>query len=292
MSPSLSWRARASALRRLLGRVARRLTPARTVPPDLLAWDPALVPPPDVMRREAQNLEEWFRWAEEWAMTLRVYGGLALDSRVLEIGCGLGRVAFPLRYALLRGRYLGFDVVPWKIEFLERTFHAAYPNFEFVLADVRNSHYNPGGRFRADEYRFPAEDGVWDVVFAASVFTHMAPENAAHYFREAARVLAPGGRCVFSFFLLDFYRPGHARPLGFARREFDFHLDQSRFEGDFSTISDDDPEYMTAYHTRLVGRLAADAGLALAHDPVPGLWSGTVDRPIGAQDVVVLRHAD
>lgn len=265
--------------------------PAPAVPADWLAWEPDLVPPPDVMRREGpHNLEEWFRWAEEWAMLLRVYGGLALDSRVLEIGCGLGRIAFPLRYAIPRGRYLGFDIVPWKVEFLASTFRPRYPNFEFLLADIHNSHYNPGGRLTALDYRFPAADGSCDVVYAASVFTHMAPANTAHYLREAGRVLAPGGRCVFSFFLLDNYRAGHPRPLGFAQPDFDFPPGSAEYGGDFSTVFPDDPERMTAYHTRLVERLAADAGLALARAPVPGFWSGTTDRPISTQDVVVLER--
>jgi cyclopropane fatty-acyl-phospholipid synthase-like methyltransferase len=41
-----------------------------------------------------------------------------------------------------------------------------------------------------------------DLVFAASVFTHVLPANVAHYFREAARILRPDGRCIFSFFFV------------------------------------------------------------------------------------------
>jgi len=35
-------------------------------------------------------LEDWFEWANEWRMVLRLYGGLKNSSRVLDIGCGLG----------------------------------------------------------------------------------------------------------------------------------------------------------------------------------------------------------
>jgi hypothetical protein len=45
---------------------------------------------------------------------------------------------------------------------------------------------------------------------------------------------------------------------------------------------------MTAYRLAFVKRLAAGAGLRLAQPPVTGLWSGTVEAPVGAQDVVLL----
>jgi SAM-dependent methyltransferase len=140
---------------------------------------------------------------------------------------------------------------------------------------------------RPDAYRFPADDGAVDLVYAASVFTHMVPEHAAHYFRETARVLRPGGHAVFSFFLLDHYRPGHPRPLGFAKAAFDFDHEYGGHGADFATVVPENPEQMTAYRTALVERLAAGAGLELA-PPILGLWSGTVARPVAAQDLVVL----
>jgi SAM-dependent methyltransferase len=235
-------------------------------------------------------LEEWFRWAEEWSALLREHGGVGRRSRVLEIGCGVGRIAFPLRYVILEGSYTGFEIVRRKVEFLERTFAAAHPRFAFVHADVRNTYYNPSGRLRPTEYRFPVPDGSQDAVFAASVFTHMVPENAAHYLREAARALRAGGRCVASFFLLDHYERGRERPLGFARPIFDFDHAWGGHGHEFATVHPDNPEQMTAYRLALVERLAAAAGLRLACDPLPGMWSGRFERWMATQDVVVLER--
>ena len=108
-----------------------------------VAYDPELVPPLDLMRQEGIDvLEEWFRWGEEWSMLLRVYGHVKRDSSILEIGCGLGRVAFPLRYVLSSdGSYDGFEICQHKVAFLESTFHRLYPNFRFVWADVHNTYY-------------------------------------------------------------------------------------------------------------------------------------------------------
>jgi SAM-dependent methyltransferase len=284
-------------MRKLLGRTdgANPSADGGAGYPAWVAYEPALIPPPELMRREAvEVLEEWFHWAEEWSMLLRIYGGMTQRSRVLEIGCGLGRVAYALRVILTAdGSYDGFDVARDKIAFLEGTFGRAYPNFRFVWADVHNTTYNPSGRFRGAEYRFPYPDRFFDVVFAASVFTHLLPETAARYLQEAARVLRPGGHCVFSFFLLDHYRRGHPRPWGFAQKYFAFdHAFGDHPRNDFAVANPRDPENTSAYSVRLLERMAADAGLRRTRAPVPGAWSGTVEHWIGAQDVLTFAHAE
>jgi SAM-dependent methyltransferase len=182
--------------------------------PIAIAYEPELIPPPELMRREGVDvLEEWFRWAEEWSMVLRIYAGLTRHSHVLEVGCGLGRIAHGLRFILSPyGTYHGFDIVAQKIAFLEQSFTPKYRNFHFRLADVHNTTYNPTGRFQGATFEFPYRDGEFDVVYAASVYTHLLPATAAQYLRESARVLKHGGRLVISVFLLDYYRREQERP--------------------------------------------------------------------------------
>jgi len=81
-------------------------------------WQPEIVNEPDLVPRLAlmrtegiDVLEDWLYWAHQWSMLLRIYGRLTWTSRVLEIGCGLGRTAYSLRAVLsLEGSYVGFDV--------------------------------------------------------------------------------------------------------------------------------------------------------------------------------------
>ncbi len=152
--------------------------------PDWLACEPALLPPPELMRTEGITiLEEWLRWGKEWSVLLRVYGHLQSDAHVMEIGCGLGRIAFPLRYA------------------------------------------------------------------------------------------------------------GRHRPHGFARPDFDFDHEYEDYGSNFAVVVPDNPEQMTAYRLEFLRRMAESAGLRLEGAPIPGLWSGSSERWVGAQDLIILVKA-
>ena len=256
-----------------------------------ISYDPDLVPPVDLMVTETPNiLEEWFRWAEEWSMILRVFGKLNQKSHVLEIGCGLGRIAFPLRCILSsEGRYDGFDIVSYKIDFLKHNFEPKFPNFVFSHADLLNTFYNPTGKINPREFYFPYPDCNFDLVFAASVFTHMLPGNTQWYFAEAARVVKSGGICVFSFFLLDRYLKSHNRPGGFAHARFNFDYSYGNFGNKFAISNPENPEEMTAYNLSLLIDYAQTAGLYLDHAPIPGLWSGTTKEWISMQDLLIFK---
>jgi SAM-dependent methyltransferase len=270
-----------------IGERVRAALGGRDAYPEWVAYEPELIPPPRLMRDEGITvIEEWFRWAEEWSMLLRVYGRLGRRSRVLEIGCGLGRIAFALRYLLAEGAYTGFEIVREKVEFLQRAFTSAHANFAFVWADVANTYYNPNGRHRASEYVFPAADASQDLVYAASVLTHMAPENAERYVAESARVLRPGGRCLLSVFVLDNYRPGVPRPSAFGSAAFAFdHGDGAGW----AYVVPENPEQMTAFSEARLRAFADAAGLRVV-EIVPGMWSGSHEQWVGMQDLLVLER--
>lgn len=284
-----------SAVAGRLGRVREARARRRTGPEEVrggyaAAYEPDLLPSPERMLDEGiEVLEEWFRWGEEWAVLLRVHAGLGADSDVLEIGCGQGRIAYSIRIVVFgEGSYEGFDINRGKIDALQSRFTPAHPRFRFHYADIHNTHYNPGGAVAPERSEFPFADASFDVVFAASIFTHMGPATTARYFAETARVLRPGGRALFSFFLLDNYLPGRPRPQGFARHDFDFDHHHAGWDEDVAIAAPDDPERMTAYRLEVIERMAADAGLELAAPPIDGLWSGRKRTWTGAQDLIAL----
>lgn len=84
-----------------------------------------------------------------------------------------------------------------------RKHFAQNARYSFFHADIYNSFYNPRGQLNPAEYAFPCRTDSADVVFATSVFTHMQAPEVRHYINETARILKPGGRCYFTFFLID-----------------------------------------------------------------------------------------
>lgn len=83
-------------------------------------------------------------------------GDLQPDHRVLDVGCGVGRMARALtNYLDQKGVYEGFDIVSEGIEWCKRNITTRYPNYHFILADIHNDRYYPQGRNYASEYVYP-----------------------------------------------------------------------------------------------------------------------------------------
>jgi SAM-dependent methyltransferase len=102
-------------------------------------------------------------------------GALGAGSHVLELGIGTGRIAVPL--AAHVGRVVGVDVArPMLARLRSKT---AEPRIVPLLADA---------------LALPFRDARFDAVVATHVF-HLLPGWRAAL-REAARVLAPGGRLL------------------------------------------------------------------------------------------------
>src|ERR1700722_18888592 len=83
------------------------------------------------------------------------YGKLRPEHKVLDVGCGSGRMALPLtRYLSPQSEYYGFDPSARSIEWCREHITSRYPNFHFVVADLLSDAYNPQGRYHPDNFRF------------------------------------------------------------------------------------------------------------------------------------------
>ncbi len=131
--------------------------------------------------------------------------GLKSDARVLEIGCGCGRVATALASHLSdKGHYDGFDVAAPLINWCREELEPRLPQFHFRLADdVFAGGYNRAGRKDAATFAFPYANERFDLAILCSVLTHMLPDAIGNYLRQTARVLVPGGPAFISVLLFD-----------------------------------------------------------------------------------------
>jgi SAM-dependent methyltransferase len=130
--------------------------------------------------------------------------GLEPHHNVVDIGSGIGRVAIPLtQYLTAKGSYHGLEVIKPAVEWCKSNISSSYENFQFTHLDVHNPHYNRRGRLTLKEVVMPIKERSADVVFLASVFTHIGEEDAIFYVHQIARMLKPGGRLWSTWFLLD-----------------------------------------------------------------------------------------
>jgi SAM-dependent methyltransferase len=132
------------------------------------------------------------------------YGKITPQSNVLDVGCGLGRMALPfIEYLSPTARYHGFDVVKEGPAWCAKHISPRHPNFTFVHVDIYNELYNKKGTIRPADFKFPYAGDAFDFVLLTSVFTHMAPQDIARYVDEISRVLKKAGRVLVTANLLN-----------------------------------------------------------------------------------------
>lgn len=93
---------------------------------------------------------------EEFLQYFLHLGHLKPTDRVLEVGCGVGRMAVPLTRVLANGgSYDGFDVMSDTVSWCQQHITPRFPHFRFRRADVYNKFYNRGATQPASSYTFP-----------------------------------------------------------------------------------------------------------------------------------------
>lgn len=95
--------------------------------------------------------------------------------RVLDFGCGWGRISRFFFRSVTSENFWGIDVDPEIVSFCSQNMH--YGNYRTVQP-------LPATEFEANSF---------DLIFAYSVFSHLAEPAARSWIKEFARLLKPGG---------------------------------------------------------------------------------------------------
>lgn len=119
--------------------------------------------------------------------------GMHAQSRLLEFGCNIGRLARHAVPLLSEGRYIGLDFARTLVNFASESLGTLLPQadrsrFEFAVSDGEKlAHWGTD----------------FDYVCTFNVFTHIEPEDSFRLLRQFASILRPGGRMVCSVLPLE-----------------------------------------------------------------------------------------
>jgi SAM-dependent methyltransferase len=171
------------------------------------------------------------------------------DSDVVELGCGCGRIARPLKDSWFEGSYLGVDVDSDMINYCKCYFPS--DRFQFLLSPHKSKTYS--GR-TAESAQSSSRTGALvlepeskDFVYSVSLYSHLLQEQFEDYLRESFRVLRCGGLMYLTFFCIEDVELGER--WSFAHRLGNAYLESTNF-----------PEAAVAYHRADVRHWANLAG--------------------------------
>ena len=222
------------------------------------------------------------------AMT-EIFADLALrfnlnpQSRVLDIGSGCGRLAFPLAMLLKNGKYYGVDV--WKdgVDWCKNHISVDSSNIEFHHLVARNNYYvDDYDPTIENEYTldFIADESL-DLALSISVFTHLSPKDSQAYLNELARTLDDEGVAYLTCFIIDDFFFRHVERSGMHKA-----VKKQGDSGFYCAYKGQD--FFCGYTRKLWNNMLMEAGLRVISWEV-GSWASKPGARVYQDTFIVLR---
>lgn len=213
-------------------------------------------------------------------------------SSVLDMGCGCKLVQAILEYELAVGRYVGVDVFPDLIEFLQAGVDD--PRFSFHFLNTHNEKYNPAGELLTANTQLPVPEHSFDIICLFSVFTHLAPHDYVAMLQMLRRYIKPNGKLVFSLFLMEPTSSGLSMIDGFQKNLDADKALMGKFEAavrakmekegalDFVDYDPSQPLRWALYSRRNALRLVQDTGWEVEslNDPEESIQHYMICKPV------------
>lgn len=215
---------------------------------------------------------------------LTEFSNLKKNSKILDVGSGIGRTAVALKSFLsAEGTYDGFDVVEKGVVWCQNNISKNYTNFSFKYVPLNNDLYSLTNE-RAADFTFPYENDSFDTVFLFSVFTHMQLPEVQNYLNEIQRVLKVGGECLATFFIYN-----EKEEMIIADKNYKFPFPYKK-QG-FRLMNEKVPSANIAFSEEKLHEMAKVSNLSIVKT-VNGTWKNTPENQSlrDYQDVIVFKN--
>jgi SAM-dependent methyltransferase len=109
-------------------------------------------------------------------------------ERLLDFGCGCGRLLIPGSLLMPPGKLSGTDIDEQAIQWLKENYTCFH--------DLGVNGFEPPTKY---------PDGQFDFVFGISIFTHLPEEMELAWLNELSRIIQPGGYGIFTIHCENFF---------------------------------------------------------------------------------------
>lgn len=181
--------------------------------------------------------------------------------KVLEVGCGVGRLATQIATQLPQGKYCGLDVDRNSIDWCRTHLTPSQSNCLFHHLSITST-----------ETRFPFTDEEFDIIFSTSTLAHLTTEEIQRYLSEMSRILKRGGQC---FLVCVLWNPFLDQLVKEKKLQFKSVIAHETYHCVTSMAN----ESANAYHEGLLSRWIAGVHLQI-REMIYGYWSGGSDEQL------------
>lgn len=139
--------------------------------------------------------------AEKESNRLIDYFQCTQQSRILDIGCGQGRLPIGILRVIGEINYIGIDVDLKSINWCKQYIESKHPSFKFKHLNLYNERYNKNGNKIDAGFCFDVAENSVDIIYLFSVFSHTTEEDMRAYLIDFSRILDKGGKIFFTTFV-------------------------------------------------------------------------------------------
>ena len=226
--------------------------------------------------------------AKNWRDLIERHLEIPKNSKVLDYGCGIGRLAIGLLEDRSDLNYLGIDIVPEFIEFALKYITEYKENFKFALIDDKSSLYQKyiiNYKRQINSVQFQDLQYSPDFIFALSLFSHLNMEEAKKVLKNISSCMHDDSVVFLTTFIVDL----EAKKAMKSRETFPFnpkstHVHESYIEDDYNG-----PQSAIGFERPILEDLFFNYGLVITQQ-INGFWRGLrYANNKSLQDILIIK---